>query len=104
MTMLTLLPALLMTMTSFTRIIVVLAILRQALGTVQTPSNQILLGLALFTSLFIMKPIFEQAYESGIAPYLAEEVTIGEGIEKAFVPMREFMLANVRKEDLNVIS
>lgn len=100
MTMLTLLPALLMTMTSFTRIIVVLAILRQALGTVQTPSNQILLGLALFTSLFIMKPIFEQAYESGIAPYLAEEVTIGEGLEKAFVPMREFMLAQTRETDL----
>ena len=63
MTLLSMLPAIIMTMTSFTRIIVVLAILRQAMGTMQTPSNQILIGLALFTSLFIMTPVFEKAYE-----------------------------------------
>ena len=74
MTALSLLPAALITMTSFTRIIIVLAILRQALGTAQTPSNQILIGLALFLSLFIMAPVFQQMYESGIQPYMAEEI------------------------------
>ena len=104
MTMLTILPALLMTMTSFTRIIVVLAILRQALGTVQTPSNQILLGLALFTSLFIMKPVFEQAYDSGISPYLSSEITLEVALERGFVPLREFMFAQTRETDLMMFS
>jgi flagellar biosynthesis protein FliP len=104
MTMLTILPALLMTMTSFTRIIVVLAILRQALGTVQTPSNQILLGLALFTSLFIMKPVFEQAYDSGISPYLSSEISLEVALERGFVPLREFMFAQTRETDLMMFS
>lgn len=100
MTMLSLLPAILMTMTSFTRIIVVLAILRQALGTMQTPSNQILIGLALFTSMFIMSPVFEAAYSDGLKPYMAEEMAFDEATEKGLAPFREFMLSQTREADL----
>jgi flagellar biosynthetic protein FliP len=70
MTMLTLLPAILLMMTSFTRIIIVLSILRQALGTAQTPSNQIILGLSLFLTLFVMSPVFDQVYQVAMQPYL----------------------------------
>ena len=104
MTMLSLLPAILMTMTSFTRIIVVLAILRQALGTMQTPSNQILIGLALFTSMFIMSPVFEAAYSEGLKPYMAEEVGFDEATEKGLAPFREFMLSQTREADLLMFS
>ncbi len=104
MTMLSLLPAILMTMTSFTRIIVVLAILRQALGTMQTPSNQILIGLALFTSMFIMSPVFEAAYSEGLKPYMAEEVGFDEATEKGIAPFREFMLSQTREADLLMFS
>jgi len=100
MTMLSLLPAILMTMTSFTRIIVVLAILRQALGTMQTPSNQILIGLALFTSMFIMSPVFEAAYTEGLKPYMAEEMAFDEATEKGLAPFRAFMLSQTREADL----
>ncbi|MDY6798991.1 MAG: flagellar biosynthetic protein FliP, partial [Pseudomonadota bacterium] len=72
MTALTFLPAMLMMMTSFTRIIIVFAILRQALGLQSTPSNQILLGLALFLSIFIMKPVLEEANQAGLQPYMQE--------------------------------
>jgi len=102
--MLSLLPAILMTMTSFTRIIVVLAILRQALGTMQTPSNQILIGLALFTSMFIMSPVFEAAYSEGLKPYMAEEVSFDEASEKGLAPFREFMLSQTREADLLMFS
>ena len=100
MTLLSMLPAILMTMTSFTRIIVVLAILRQAMGTMQTPSNQILIGLALFTSLFIMSPVFEKAYESGLKPYMAQEVDFETGMTDGIAPFRVFMLSQVREADL----
>ena len=73
MTALSLLPAALIMTTSFTRIIIVLSILRQALGTAQTPSNQILLGLSLFLTFFIMAPVFSSAYEAGVKPYLDEK-------------------------------
>ena len=73
MTLLTLLPAAFMTMTSFLRIIIVLALLRQAMGTMQTPSSQILIGLALFLTFFIMAPIFEQAYEESVVPLMAQD-------------------------------
>lgn len=100
MTVLSLLPAGLIMMTSFTRIIVVLAILRQALGTAQTPSNQILLGLALFLSLFIMAPVFERAYENGLKPYLDETLAAEEALQKAGEPFRRFMLDQTREADL----
>ncbi len=99
MTALTLLPALLMMMTSFTRIIVVFAILRQALG-LQTPSNQILLGLALFLSFFIMAPVLTQINETALQPYLAEEITAPQALALAEVPVRSFMLAQTRESDL----
>ena len=100
MTALTFLPAMLMMMTSFTRIIVVFAILRQALGLQATPSNQILLGLALFLSIFIMKPVLEEANRVGLQPYLQEEVTSLEAVELASEPFRKFMLEQTRESDL----
>lgn len=104
MTVLTLLPAGLIMMTSFTRIIVVLAILRQALGTAQTPSSQVLVGLALFLSLFIMMPVFDRIYEEAYQPYMAEEVEFQEALARAAVPLREFMLAQTRETDLALFS
>jgi len=100
MTALTFLPAMLMMMTSFTRIIVVFAILRQALGLQATPSNQILLGLALFLSIFIMKPVLEEANRVGLQPYLQEEVTSLEAVERASEPFKKFMLEQTRESDL----
>lgn len=104
MTILSLLPAILMTMTSFTRVIVVLAILRQALGTMQTPSNQILIGLALFTSMFIMSPVFEEAYQEGLGPYMDDEMAFEEAAEKGIAPFRAFMLSQTREADLLMFS
>ena len=100
MTALSLLPAALIAMTSFTRILVVFAILRQALGTAQTPSNQILLGLTLFTTLFVMTPVLEKAYHDGIAPYMEEKLDFNEAATKAIAPLREFMLNQVRESDV----
>jgi flagellar biosynthetic protein FliP len=104
MTVLTLLPTLLLLMTSFARIMIVLAILRTALGTAQTPSNQILLGLSLFLTVFIMMPVFDRVYQEGVQPYLAEEIEAGEALEKASVPFREFMLRQTRESDLEMFA
>lgn len=100
MTVLTLVPAALITMTSFTRILIVLAILRQALGTAQTPSNQIILGLSLFLSLFIMAPVFDVAWTNAIAPYMNETLGFDEALAAAKVPFREFMFGQTRETDL----
>jgi flagellar biosynthetic protein FliP len=100
MTALSLLPAGLILMTSFTRIIIVLSILRQALGTAQTPSNQILLGLALFLTFFIMAPVLSEIHDTALAPYLAGEMEAPAALEAAKIPMREFMLAQTRDDDL----
>jgi flagellar biosynthetic protein FliP len=100
MTALTLLPAALISMTSFTRIVVVLAILRQALGTAQTPSNQILIGLSLFLTAFVMSPVLERVYEDGVKPYMAEEVNTGEAVQRGAAPLRTFMLEQIRESDL----
>ncbi len=102
MTALTLLPALLMMMTSFTRVIVVFAILRQAMGLQQTPSNQILLGLALFLSIFIMMPVFERVNEFALQPYLTEELSALQALEEAEKPFRTFMMAQTRESDLEL--
>lgn len=104
MTLLSLLPAALLAMTSFTRVVVVLAILRQALGTAQTPSNQIILGLALFLSLFIMAPVLEQAYDTGLKPYMEETIDFDEALINVEAPFREFMLEQVREADLIMFS
>ncbi len=100
MTALTLLPAGLLMMTSFTRIIIVLAILRQALGTMQTPSNQILLGLALFLTLFVMMPVFQQINSEALQPYLKETIGQEQALEKAAEPIHLFMLEQTREADL----
>lgn len=100
MTFLTLLPAALLMMTSFTRIVIVLAILRQALGTVQTPSNQIIIGLSLFLSFFIMMPVLNEIYTTSVTPYLNETMDAKQAIEVASGPVREFMLAQTRENDL----
>ena len=100
MTALTLLPALLLGMTAFTRIMIVLSILRQALGTGQTPSNQVLLSLSLFLTLFVMYPIGEQAYTQAVAPYIAEEMTFQEAMTTGFEPFRNFMLSQTREDDI----
>jgi len=92
MTVLTLLPAALMAMTAFTRIIIVLAILRQALGTAQTPTTQTLIGLALFLTLFVMAPVFNQVYQEAVQPYVNEEIGVQEALSRAAVPFRQFML------------
>lgn len=100
MTLLTLLPSALIMMTSFTRIIIVLAILRQGLGTSQTPSNQVLLGLALFLTLFIMAPVFQEIYDTAIVPYQDEKIGTEAAFGKAIEPLRAFMLVQTRESDL----
>jgi flagellar biosynthetic protein FliP len=100
MTALSMLPAALILMTSFTRIVIVLSILRQALGTAQTPSNQILLGLALFLTFFIMSPVLTEVYETALGPYLAEEMSFNAALDAGQIPMREFMMAQTRDDDL----
>ncbi|UTA49496.1 flagellar type III secretion system pore protein FliP [Simiduia sp. 21SJ11W-1] len=102
MTSLTLLPAILMMMTSFTRIIIVFAILRQALGLQQSPSNQILIGLSLFLTLFIMMPVFEQVNERALQPYLSEQMTSSQALTAATAPFREFMVGQTRESDLDL--
>lgn len=102
MTALTFIPAFVMMMTSFTRIIIVFAILRQALGLQQTPSSQILVGLALFLTLFIMAPVFERINETALQPYLNEQMTPQEAVDAASIPLRGFMLAQTRETDLEL--
>ncbi len=100
MTALTLLPSALLMMTAFTRIIIVLALLRQALGTMQTPSNQILIGLALFLTFFIMSPVFERINERALVPYLNDTLSFQDAIREARQPLQAFMLAQTRENDL----
>jgi flagellar biosynthetic protein FliP len=100
MTALTLLPSALLMMTAFTRIIIVLALLRQALGTMQTPSNQILIGLALFLTFFIMSPVFERINERALVPYLSDTLSLQDAVREAQQPLQAFMLAQTRENDL----
>jgi flagellar biosynthesis protein FliP len=100
MTGITLLPAALLGLTAFTRIIIVLGLLRQALGTGQTPSNQVLLALALFLTAMVMMPVFDQAWSTGIAPYLDGSLDFRAAFSAASEPFRGFMLAQVRETDL----
>lgn len=102
MTALTLLPALLLAMTAFTRIIIVLAVLRQALGMPQTPPNQVLLGLALFLTLFIMAPVFQAVYTRGLEPYLNDRVGFEEAVQAGVEPLKGFMLAQTREQDIKL--
>jgi flagellar biosynthesis protein FliP len=100
MTLLTLLPAILLSMTAFTRIVIVLAILRQALGTPQTPPNQVLIGLALFMTLFVMSPVLTQSWNEGVKPYMDGQLGGEAAMQKTVDPLREFMLKQTRETDL----
>ena len=100
MTALTLLPAVLMTMTAFTRIAVVLGLLRQAMGTNNTPSNQILIGLSLFLTLFVMQPVAQRIYDQAAQPYLEGKLEFQPALAAAAKPMRAFMMAQTRSSDL----
>ncbi len=102
MTALVFLPAVVMLMTSFARIIIVLSILRQALGTPQTPSTQILVGLSLFLSFFVMGPVFDKANKAALQPYLAGKLSDSQALERAAVPFKQFMLKQTRVNDLNL--
>ncbi|MFP3447799.1 flagellar type III secretion system pore protein FliP [Pseudomonas sp. SIMBA_067] len=102
MTALSFIPAFVILMTSFTRIIIVFSILRQALGLQQTPSNQILTGMALFLTMFIMAPVFDRVNTDALQPYLKEQMTAQQAIDKAQVPLKDFMLAQTRQSDLDL--
>lgn len=97
-------PSLLITMTSFTRVIIVLHFTRSAIGTQQMPPNQILIGLALFITLFLMGPTFTKINENALQPYSAGQISQSEAIEAAMEPMREFMIHQVRDADLNLFA
>lgn len=100
LTILSLAPALLIMTTSFSRIIIVLSFLRQALGAQQMPPNQVLIGLALFLTFFIMSPFWKEINSSALQPYLSEEITQKEAMNNAFTPMRSFMFNQTRPKDL----
>jgi flagellar biosynthesis protein FliP len=104
MTALTMLPAILLAMTAFTRIIIVLSILRQALGMATTPSNQILTGLALFMTVFVMGSTLETSYAAGIKPYMDGQLAGEVAIERTVGPLKKFMLAQTRENDLALFS
>ncbi len=104
MTALTLLPALILAMTSFTRIIIVLSILRQALGTAQTPPNQVLLGIALFLTLFVMAPVISQVNTDAVQPYVAGELDFAGALAAGKAPLHEFMMAQTRESDLALLA
>jgi flagellar biosynthetic protein FliP len=100
MSAITLLPAILLSTTAFTRVVIVFGLLRQALGTGQTPSNQILIGLSLFLTALIMAPVAEQAWTNGIAPYMDGKLDFNGAWQGIVTPLRAFMLAQVRDNDL----
>lgn len=100
LTILTLAPALLIMLTSFTRIIIVLSFLRHALGTQQMPPNQILIGLALFLTFFIMSPVFNEINSQALEPYMNKKMNYEEAFHKAVGPLREFMFKQTREKDL----
>ncbi len=102
LTVLTLAPAVLIMMTSFTRIVIVLSFLRQALGVQQMPPNQLLMGLSLFLTFFIMGPAFREMNEKGIQPYIANKITQEKALEETLTPLRKFMLSQTRPSDLNL--
>jgi flagellar biosynthetic protein FliP len=97
---LTFLPSLLLMTTSFLRIVIVLSLLRQAIGTVQTPPNQVIVGIALFLTFFIMAPVFERIYVDAYQPFSENRLSFEEAVQKGAEPLKRFMLAQVRQEDL----
>lgn len=102
LTVLTLAPSILVMMTSFTRVLIVLSFIRNAIGTQQTPPNQVVIGLAIFLTFFIMAPVATQINTEAIQPYLAEEITQEVAIEKGMEPVRNFMFKQTRDKDLGL--
>ncbi|HNR23063.1 MAG TPA: flagellar type III secretion system pore protein FliP [Steroidobacteraceae bacterium] len=100
MTAITFLPAILLMMTSFTRIVIVLAILRQAIGAGQAPPNQVIVGLSLFLTLFVMAPVFDRINVEALQPYMAGSLEMGEALTRAGGPLRQFMLDQTRESDI----
>jgi len=100
LTLLTLLPSILLMLTGFTRILIVLSFVRNSLGMQQTPPNQVLIGLALFLTFFVMQPVFSQIYDEAYTPFVAGEIAQDEFIDRTMGPAREFMLNQVFDEDL----
>jgi len=100
LTVLSLAPAILIMLTSFTRIIVVLSLIRRALATQRMPPNQVIIGLAIFLTIFIMAPVFTQVYDNAIQPYLADEINQQELYRQAIEPLRGFMFKQTREKDL----
>jgi flagellar biosynthetic protein FliP len=104
LTVLSLAPSILVMVTSFTRIVVVLSLLRTALGTGTAPPNAVIVSLALFLTAFVMGPAFQRAYDTGLRPLLANEITQEQAFERATEPFRVFMLKNVREKDLKLFN
>lgn len=104
MTGLTLLPTILLMMTGFTRIVIVMSLLRQALGTQGIPPNQVIVGLSLVLTFFVMGPTIDKVYEQGYKPYAAQKIGAEEAITRAAVPLREFMLKQTRQDDISLFA
>jgi len=100
LTILSLAPSILIMMTSFTRIVVVLSFLRQAMGTQQMPPNQLIIGLALFLTFFIMAPVLERVNDEAIQPLIRDEIPYREALDRGMAPLRQFMLKQTRQKDL----
>lgn len=100
MTSLTFLPAILLMMTAFTRIVIVLSLLRQALGTATSPPNQVIVGLSLFLTLFVMSPVLDKIYVDAYQPFAADRISFNEALDKGAVPLKQFMLKQTRQKDL----
>ena len=103
-TALSFLPAVLLLMTGFTRIVIVLSLLRQALGTQAAPPNQVILGLSLFLTFFVMAPTFDKIYEKAYAPYAAGQMAVDAALKEGAAPLREFMLKQTRQSDVQLFS
>ncbi len=104
MTLLTLLPAILLSTSPFIRIIIVLSILRQALGTAQTPPNQVLLGISLFLTFFIMSPVIDEINQVAAQPYIDDQISATEALQRGIEPLRQFMLSQTRESDLQLFA
>jgi flagellar biosynthetic protein FliP len=103
LTVLSLAPSILIMVTCFTRIAIVLSLLRQAMGSPQLPPNQIVIGLALFLTFFIMSPVWQKVHKEAVKPYLAEQITATQALETAAGPIRKFMIAHTREKDLSLL-
>jgi flagellar biosynthetic protein FliP len=102
LTSLSFLPAILLMMTAFTRIVIVLSLLRQAIGTMQAPPNQVIVGLSLFLTVFVMSPVLDKIWTDAYQPYDQNKISFNEAIDRASVPLKKFMLRQTRQKDLSL--